>query len=310
MNKRPEPLSGYKLIARIGGGGLGEVWKCEAPGGMLKAMKFVYGDVGSLGAEYGAEQELKSLERVRLVRHPFILSVERVDIVNSRLVIVTELADRTLWDRFRECRNEGLVGIPRDELIRYLQDVAEELDYMNAEHHIQHLDVKPTNLLLVQRHVKVADFGMVKMIEGSRAKMSGGVTPVYAAPETFERWASRFSDQYSLAIVYQELLTGVRPFTGKTAKQLLLQHMTIEPNLRSLPAKDRTAVRRALMKAPRDRFLTCLAFIEALKFAEGAVTPIPTNPATSRGATAPQSPPVKPVRSPATPRLGAGRVRR
>ena len=44
--------------------------------------------------------------------------------------------------------------------------------------------------------------------------MTGGVTPVYAPPETFDGWVSRHSDQYSLAIVYQELLTGQRPFNG------------------------------------------------------------------------------------------------
>ena len=55
------------------------------------------------------------------------------------------------------------------------------------------------------------------------ASVTGGVTPVYAAPETFDGWVSRFCDQYSLAIVYQELLTGQRPFNGTNVRQLIMQ---------------------------------------------------------------------------------------
>ena len=119
-----------------------------------------------------------------------------------------ELADRNLWDRFRECRDQGLPGIPREELLRYMEEAAEVLDLMNDEYQLQHLDIKPQNLFLVHNHVKVADFGLVKDLEGMTASVTGGVTPVYAAPETFDGWVSRFCDQYSLAIVYQELLTG------------------------------------------------------------------------------------------------------
>src|SRR5207248_7032768 len=127
-----EPIPGYKLIERLGGGGFGEVWKAEAPGGLLKAIKFVYGDLQA-EAEDGvrrAEQELKALRRVQSVRHPYLLSLERYDIIDSRLLIVMELADRNLWDRFRECRSQGLAGIPREELLGYIQEAAEVLDLM------------------------------------------------------------------------------------------------------------------------------------------------------------------------------------
>ena len=96
---------------------------------------------------------------------------------------------------------------------------------MNSTYQLQHLDIKPQNLFLVHNHVKVADFGLVKDLEGMQASVTGGVTPVYAAPETFDGWVSRFCDQYSLAIVYQELLTGQRPFTGTNVRQLILQHL-------------------------------------------------------------------------------------
>src|SRR4029450_9604181 len=149
------------------------------------------------------------------------LSLERYDIIDGQLLIVMELADRNLWDRYKECRTQGLPGIPRDELLGYMEECAEALDLMNQEYQLQHLDIKPQNLFLVHNHVKVADFGLVKDLEGSQASVTGGITPVYAAPETFDGKVSRFSDQYSLAIVYQELLTGVRPFSGTTLETLI-----------------------------------------------------------------------------------------
>src|SRR5438105_5852413 len=211
-----EPIPGYRLIERLGGGGFGEVWKAEAPGGLMKAIKFVYGDLYAADDEDGsrAGQELKALSRVKTVRHAYILSIERFDIIDGQLIIITELADRTLWDRFRECQKDGLPGTPREELLGYMDEIAEALDLMNEQFGIQHLDIKPQNLFLVHNHIKVADFGLVKDLEGMKASVTGGVTPVYAAPETFDGWVSRFSDQYSLAIVYQELLTGHRPFLG------------------------------------------------------------------------------------------------
>src|SRR5207249_2609189 len=155
-----------------------------------------------------------------------------------QLLIVMELADRNLWDRFRECRTQSLPGIPREELLGYMEETAEALDLMNIEFQPQHLDIKPQNLFLVHNHVKVADFGLVKDLEGMAASVTGGVTPVYAAPETFDGWVSRFCDQYSLAIVYQELLTGQRPFNGANVRQLIMQHLQASPNLSSLPPTD------------------------------------------------------------------------
>jgi serine/threonine protein kinase len=265
IESNAEPLPGYRLIERLGGGGFGEVWKAEAPGGLFKAIKFVFGDLRGAGdAGQRAEQELKALSRVKTVRHPYILSLERYDIIDGQLIIVMELADKNLWDRFKECRAQGLPGIPREELLGYMHESAEALDLMNSEFQLQHLDIKPQNLFLVHKHVKVADFGLVKDLEGMQAAVTGGVTPVYAAPETFDGWVSRFSDQYSLAICYQELLTGQRPFNGTNVRQLILQHIQGVPNLSSLPIGDQAVIARGLAKKPEDRFSTCREMAAAL----------------------------------------------
>src|SRR5436853_2842188 len=145
IENKAEPIPGYTLIERLGGGGFGEVWKVEAPGGLHKAIKIVYGDLQTADPDgtRRAEQELKALKRVQAVRHPYLLSLERYDIVDGRLLIVMELADCNLWERFRDCRAKGLLGIPRDSLLRYLAEAAEALDLMHGQHQLQHLDIKP-----------------------------------------------------------------------------------------------------------------------------------------------------------------------
>jgi serine/threonine protein kinase len=271
-----EPLAGYKLLEPLGRGGFGEVWKCEAPGGLLKAIKFVSGANSDDGR--GAErlgQELEAFQQIKAIRHPFLLTLERVEIVGSELVMVMELADRQLQDRFRECRTCGLPGIPRDELLAYFADAAEALDMIAAKYGLQHLDVKPANLFLVAGHVKVGDYGLVARLDPDRVQASNrGLTPKYVAPEALRGEPSSRSDQYSLALVYQELLTGSFPYTGRTPQQLMLQHVSSKPDLSKLPPVDQPIVARALAKVPEERYGSCLEFVQALMaVASGASLP-------------------------------------
>ena len=261
-----EPLPGYRLLEPIGTGGFGEVWKCVAPGGIPKAIKFVYGNLNALdGDDARALQEMKALERVKQVRHPFVLTIEQIQNVGGELLIVMELADKNLHEVLTEYQQIGRPGIPREVLLGFLHDAAEGLDHLIEKHGLQHLDVKPRNLFTVADRVKVADFGLVKTLERSSSSgLMGGVTPIYAAPETFSNKISKHSDQYSLAVVYVELLTGKRPFPGKNIRQLALQHMTEPPDLSMLHEADRPVVGRALAKNPDDRFPSCIAFIRAL----------------------------------------------
>jgi serine/threonine protein kinase len=268
LRKEPlaEPIPGYRLLERLGSGGFGEVWKCEAPGGLFKAIKFVYGSHDGLPTGLApAEEELRAVERIKVIRHPFLLSMDRVEVVGGELLIVTELADKSLAHLLEERREAGLPGIARGELLALLREAAEVLDLLNLQYNLQHLDIKPHNLFLVSNHVKVADFGLVSTLGGGGQIELGAITPLYASPEVFKGAISARSDQYSLAVVYQELLSGALPFKGKNARQLLLQHTRGEPDLSTLPEEDRPLVARALAKNPEQRFPTCLDFVRALR---------------------------------------------
>ena len=253
-------ILGYKLKERIGSGGFGEVWSAEAPGGLMKAVKIVFG----FHDGKRAQAELKSLDRVKELRHPFLLSLERIEVFEGQLVVVSELADRSLADEFNLNIAAGKDGICREDILRYTRCSAEALDYLSDSHGLQHLDIKPENLLVIGQHVKVADFGLIKDLHQASQSLMSGMTPAYAAPELFDGRPGKYSDQYSLAIVYQEMLTGCRPFSGSTPAQLAAQHMNGKPDLLSLPRSDQSIIAKALSKDPSCRFQSCCEMVDEL----------------------------------------------
>src|SRR5262249_57974014 len=88
-----------------------------------------------------------------------------------------------------------------------------------------------------------------------------------------------YCDQYSLAIVYQELLTGKRPFSAVNLQQLIAQHLQSAPDLNPLPPNDRAAAAKALSKRPEDRHASCRDFVRGLMAGRSPLlTPPPSSP--------------------------------
>jgi WD40 repeat protein len=275
-----EPAPGYRLEKLLGRGGFGEVWRAQGPGGIAVAMKFIRGD------GKGGGLEMRSLEMMKDVRHGNLLSLFGVWQREPFVIFAMELADRSLIDRLHEAQSQGQTGIPLPELLEHLRDAARALDFLNEPRHtqdgktglsIQHRDIKPHNLLLVGDTVKLADFGLARLLERQATSHTGAMTPAYAAPEFFKGQTTSQSDQYSLAVSYCQLRGGRLPFTG-SPEQMMMWHSQEAPDLTMLPEVERPIVARALSKQPGERWPSCRAFVQALA-AIGVLSALPISEA-------------------------------
>lgn len=212
-----------------------------------------------------ARQHLKGVDFARpniddglIIRSDDFLTQQFVEL-NARECVIAKV----LRHRMRITNQFG-VGDPERDIRELNHVLVLVLDDIYQEHALQHLDIKPANLLLFGRRLKVADFGLMKNLYERAASLVHGLTPTYAAPEIFEGRPTRTSDQYSLAVLYQEMLTGHLPFDGTTAARLAAQHLREAPALRYLPAAQQPVIARALSKDPQQRFASCLELIEEL----------------------------------------------
>jgi serine/threonine protein kinase len=291
-----EPVPGYRLIKLLGRGGFGEVWKVSAPGGTEAALKIII-----LSSTHGLK-EFRAIRLVRQIHHPnlvpihsFWLKDEEGEFLDNdslssslnlgsqemELLIAMGLGDKNLLDRLKECQKQRLAGIPRDELLDYMEQAAKAIDFLNQPRHdlgsgpvaIQHCDIKPHNIIIVGDAAQVCDFGLARVLGDSRVTQAGFST-AYVAPEVLtENQPSRWTDQYSLAITYIELRTGSLPLDMRNPSAMLYAVAQGNLKLSKVPELEQAVLRRATAVKPEQRFPSCGEMVKALRRAEAAPPP-------------------------------------
>ncbi len=235
----------------LGDGGYGKVYKVlDTKGNIEKALKIISHPLDT----DAARMELDALEKIKNLKHPFILLPESfwVEQERGQLVILMELAS---GGNLREClakhQKEGKSGIPVQELLGYVKDAADALDYLQRQK-IVHRDIKPENILLIGDHAMVADLGAAKLLHHGRTTSAPplGSLP-FMAPEVFRNSVSRRSDQYSLVVTYAELRQGKRVFKGKSWGEFYKAHTSGTPNLDAkLSQGERDVILRRPVQGP------------------------------------------------------------
>ncbi|GIW90010.1 MAG: hypothetical protein KatS3mg109_0442 [Pirellulaceae bacterium] len=240
-----------KIGRRIGRGGFAEVYEARTAEGVPCAVKVSLDPID--GDSRAVKKELETLRLVQTVTgHPNIVTLMDVWLVGGYLVTRWELAtDGSLLDLLGRYQSEGHDGIPVRQLLRYMEDAAEGIDFLNGQG-IYHRDIKPGNLLLFHGHVKLADLGLAKFAGVSTVSHTGSGTLGYLPPEAYDHRLCKTVDLYALAASYVKLRTGREPF-GENATEIVHRQSTGDPIVDGLQPIEKELIRQALAGNPEDR---------------------------------------------------------
>ncbi len=273
-----QQLGNYRLSRLLGKGGFAEVYLGEHV--YLKTPAAIKLLQTKLANEEDLQAFLKEAQTIAQLVHPHIVRVLDFGVDGETPFLVMDYAT---GGTLRQRHPRG-TQLPLTTIVPYIKQVAEALQYAHEEKFI-HRDVKPENMLVGRRDaVLLSDFGIALIAQSSRYQGTQEVigTVAYMSPEQIQGKPRPASDQYSLAIIVYEWLSGDRPFHGSFT-ELCTQHMFAAPP--SLREKEPTispiveqVVMLALAKDPHQRFLSVQAFANALEQASQEDAPTAVRP--------------------------------
>jgi serine/threonine protein kinase len=255
------PLAGYTIKRGIGHGGFGEVYYATSDAGKEVALKLI---------RRNWDVELRGVMQCLNLKHPNLLSLYdvRQDTQGDNWVVMELMSGESLEDVVARHPN----GLPEPEALLWMHGIAAGVAYLH-DHGIVHRDLKPGNIFIDEGFVKIGDYGLSKFISCSRRSgQTGSVGTVhYMAPEIANGRYGKEIDIYALGIILYEMLTGHVPFEGESVGEILMKHLTAEPDTNCVAEPYRTIVARCLAKDPAKRFSSVGELISLLPLAQGAV---------------------------------------
>ncbi len=237
------PLEGYTIKRGVGRGGFGEVYFATSDAGKEVALKLIRRNL---------DVELRGVSQCLNLKHPNLIALYdiKTDEMGDQWVVMEYVSGESLEDLIDRCPQ----GIPEDQMLSWMRGLCAGVAYLH-DHGIVHRDLKPGNIFSDDGMVKIGDYGLAKFISCSRR--SGQTESVgtvhYMAPEIANGRYGREIDTYALGIILFEMLTGHVPFEGESVGEVLMKHLTAEPDLSVLQEPYRDIVKRALAKDPNVR---------------------------------------------------------
>jgi serine/threonine protein kinase len=261
------PLEGYTIKRGVGRGGFGEVYFATSDAGKEVALKLIRRNL---------DVELRGVTQCLNLKHPNLIALYdiRTDEMGDQWVIMEYVSGESLEDII----DRHPTGMPVDDALWWMRGVCSGVAYLH-DHGIVHRDLKPGNIFSDEGTVKIGDYGLAKFISCSRR--SGQTESVgtvhYMAPEIANGRYGREIDTYALGVILFEMLTGRVPFEGESVGEVLMKHLTAEPDLTTLEEPYRGIVERALAKDPNVRIDSVSELVALLPSAgDGIVlTPVP-----------------------------------